>query len=494
MAGRIEEENNKHERMPNTQAAIAQVAIAQLFEALKKGDFQSKWEQLKRFREQASAGTLRQPSRPLASSGSRAGDGSGAQWFQPLIEQLQYWQFCDQAPSRPAAEPPLTSETLRPAEAQDLAAQDCLEPQDQKPQDQKPQDWADQALENQWFLIRALSQFNHPQVIEAIAQLLVTTAEVDLQQEAVKALTGFGNASLTALSRLLEAAQPLAQRRLAARVLAMIRRSETISPLLSVAQEADPQLRLIATEALGSFHDRRIAPVLIEALKDQADICIEALRALGRRRDLLSDPQNGPSLLRALERCLHSETLTVASESAIALGRLGSEATIDILGQGLSQPIPSAVKMAVIRALGWQDSEQAVGYLLEAFVRQPPEMMPALKPEIVRSLGQTRTASAKAQAAQGLIGWLKHDYPTQAGSEALIQGVLSALSQLQVTEAVEPLIPLLAAPDLRIRLHALSALKQIDALWAQTKIQIYLNDPQLDPKHHQIIADSLAAW
>lgn len=125
----------------------------------------------------------------------------------------------------------------------------------------------------QWFLVRILSGFQHPSIVEALAQLLVATPNEQLQTEIIKALAGFGESAIAHLNALLsstpssstpsssttkheavdEAVNPTVnpavnlavpeQRLLSARVLARIRRSCTIEPLLSIAADPDPAKR-----------------------------------------------------------------------------------------------------------------------------------------------------------------------------------------------------------------------------------------------------------
>ncbi|WP_121970933.1 HEAT repeat domain-containing protein [Leptolyngbya sp. BC1307] len=361
--------------------------------------------------------------------------------------------------------------------------------------------------ENQWFLVRALAQFDHPVVVEALAELLVTTTAEDLQLETIKALTQLGSSAIASLTHLLDPHQPLARRILAARTLARIRRSVTISPLLSIAADADPQLRAIAVEALGSFHDSRVTPVLLAALDDVSPVCIEAIRTLGRRADLLTTTD----LIGSLQRCLYHPDEAIARESAVALGRLGGEAAVIALGESLTQPQPVAVKVAIVRALGWMDTPAAVAYLTHAFDCAVPVVMPAVQQEIARSLGQTRSATLKLQAAQPLLGWLQADnlanptvevgdrsketdLSTYPSALALKQAVISSLARLSARPALDSLIPMLSDPDSRIRMHVLSALKQIDPKAAQTKIQQYVEDENTPPLRRQQVTESLSAW
>ncbi len=366
----------------------------------------------------------------------------------------------------------------------------------------------------QWFLVRLLSQFDQIEVIEAIAQLLATAQNEDLQIEARKALTHIGSNAIETVSSLLSRDHLIERRILAARVLAYIRRTATIEPLLSVAKDESLEIQAIATEALGSFHDPRITPILLAALEvdtsktkageaeTKSAICIEAIRALGRRSDLLPHTD----LIEPMQRCLLRQNHQIARESAIALGRLGTQKAAIALGKVLMQPIATEVKRAIIRSLGWIDRAVAVQSLAIAFEQSAPLIMPVLKPEIARALGQTRNPTLKPQAARSLTNWLQkysaeltdepssqlpQENPTKS---ELKQAIVSALARLGETNSIEALIPLLADPDLRIQIHALSALQQIDSTAAKTELQRCLADQKQPLVLREKVKESLKAW
>ena len=352
-------------------------------------------------------------------------------------------------------------------------------------------------IENQWFLIRTLSQYNHPTVVEALANFLVTTPVEELQLEATKALTNLGSSAIATLTDLLNS-DSTEQRILAARTLAKIRRGAVIKPLLGLTADPDEQLRGIAIEALGSFHDPRITPVLLDALNDKAPIAVEAVRTLGRRSDLLATTD----LIAPLDGCLLGSDANVARESAIALGRLGGrlegrlggEPVAEILGKFLTQPAASRVKVAAARALGWLDTPTATLYLAAAFDCPFPLIMPEVRQEIVRSLGQTRSVALKPTAAKPLINWLGGQTLLDPDTLTLMQTVISALAQLGAIDALDSLVSLLANPDARIKMHALSALKQIDPRAAQAKIQTTLSSQEVSSELKTEIANTLTAW
>ena len=235
----------------------------------------------------------------------------------------------------------------------------------------------------------------------------MTTPVEALQTEAIKSLTGLGSSAIALLTDLI-GSPAVEQRILAARVLAKIRRSAVIAPLISVANDPHEQLRIVATEALGSFHDDRVTPVLTQALRDRPSVAIEAIRALGRRSDLLSSTD----IIAQLQHCLTAADKDMAKESAIALGRLAAQgnqprAAVDALGKFIIQPAPSEVKVTAVRALGWIDSPAATDYLTAAFGYPFPIVTDEVKQEIARSLGQTRSAALKPVAAAPLVSWLQ---------------------------------------------------------------------------------------
>jgi HEAT repeat protein len=369
------------------------------------------------------------------------------------------------------------------------------------------EDHAEDHAENQWFLIRTLGQYQHPSVVEALANFLISTPDEALQIEATKALTRLGSGAIATLTHLITS-PTIETRRLAASTLAKIRRSAVIEPLLGVANDPDAQIRGIAIEALGSFHDPRITPVLLSALQDETAIAIEAVRTLGRRSDLLATTD----VIALLQGALLGQAEDLARESAIALGRLGAhsggELAAEALGKFLTQPAPTEVKIAAARALGWLTSPTATLYLATAFECPFPLVMPEVRLEIARSLGQTQSVPLQLTAAQPLVRWIQSQVQSQVQSQAqqqaqqpsgpdnfaLKQTVLSALARLAAVGTLDSLIPLLGDPDARIRMHALNALKQIDPDLGQVKVADYLRTEALSAALKAKIADSLSAW
>ena len=170
-----------------------------------------------------------------------------------------------------------------------------------------------------WFVARILGEYNHPDVIAALVELLKTDQD-ELSAMAAAALGQIGSPAVAALTELLEEE---GTRLLAVRSLAQIRRSETIAPLLSVVHDPQVDVRAVAIEALSSFHDSQIPLVLLNALDDMAALVrVEAVRGLSFRPDLREELD----LVNRLVPRLYDFNLDVCCATVIALGRLGTDA------------------------------------------------------------------------------------------------------------------------------------------------------------------------
>ena len=144
-------------------------------------------------------------------------------------------------------------------------------------------------LENRWFGARILGAFARPQVVTALIELIHQDEDPELTAIAIGALTKIGVPAIAALTEILTTpvAFPPAHRRIAVTILAQIRHSQTIEPLIQVIDDADPQIRTLVVEALGSFHDSQIPPLLLTRLSDAtASVRTAAVIALSLRGNL----------------------------------------------------------------------------------------------------------------------------------------------------------------------------------------------------------------
>jgi HEAT repeat protein len=351
-----------------------------------------------------------------------------------------------------------------------------------------------------WFVIRILGQLDHPDaladVLPVVVETLKTTHSAEVQSMAAEVLAGYGIQAIAALTELLTHD---AWRLLAVRSLAQIRHADAIAPLLEVVQDADPDVRVAAIAALGSFPDPRIPPVLIHALHDlTARVRREAVVALGLRTHLLD--LDFVSLLQPL---LRDFNLEVCRQAAIALGRLGTDAAADALFEVLRSPhTPLPLQIEIIRALSWVGTATSLGYLQQGLT-QCLDLQ--VIQEIITALGRIEIPTLQPQAAQVLMAALSsHPYVLESGeqsgeqsseqSDELKQAIAFSLGQLQQLQALDPLIHLLAEPDARVQLHAIAALKQLDADAARARLAALATADDLPENLRQGIAIALAEW
>ncbi|MEL6930696.1 MAG: HEAT repeat domain-containing protein, partial [Cyanobacteria bacterium J06600_6] len=203
-------------------------------------------------------------------------------------------------------------------------------------------------VEVRWFICQILGSFPQESVVLTLVQLLQSTTENELIAIAGKTLINIGDRAIDSLIDLLS--QP-EYSLLAVKSLSYIRTAATIDPLLSVAAHQEAEIRAVAINALGSFHDPRIPPVLINALQDRASrVRKEATIALGFRADICQEFQ----LVKHLQPLLRDLNLEVCHEAAIALGRMQQEAANTALFEVLqADTTPISLKADLIKALSW---------------------------------------------------------------------------------------------------------------------------------------------
>lgn len=342
---------------------------------------------------------------------------------------------------------------------------------------------ADEEL--RWYAARILREFNYPEAIAALVELLKTSESEELKAIAATALGEIGETAVAALTHLLTQEST---RELAVRSLSQIRCKETIAPLLSVVQDSQVEIRVAAIEALGSFHDPRIPPVLLKALDDlAAPVRREAVIGLGFRSDL----QAKLDLVNCLLPRLYDFNLDVCIAAAIALGRLGTDAAATGLFRVLQSPhTPLPLQTEIVRSLGRIGTQTSLEYLHSSLHQQA--LMPVWQ-EIVTVLGRVEQPDLSAKAAEILLALVRYsDLGMQQTS--LKQALALSLSQLGEMQAMEGLIQLLADPEMAVRLHAIAALKQLAPEAAYEQLQQMASSASLTPQLRQGVAIALQEW
>ncbi len=300
--------------------------------------------------------------------------------------------------------------------------------------------------DTRWLAARSLAACEAPAAVAALADLLHRTTDEDLAILASQALATAGPQARTALIAALAAVET---RLGATRALAQF--GEAVEPLLSVVQDANPEVRWLAIAGLSHSQEARVLPVLITALQDPvAQVRREAVSALG----LWADRDPPSDLLLQLQPCLYDPDLGVSQQAAFALSRFQTPAAAAALSQALhGSAIPVALQCDLLRALGWLRVPQRLEYLRQALQALPAT---AARLETIRSLARATAAQERAIASRILADW----FATPAGqaSERPVQQALAqAWGQLGTPRARAALEQLLAAPDASVRLHARAA-------------------------------------
>jgi HEAT repeat protein len=301
-------------------------------------------------------------------------------------------------------------------------------------------------LEDRWVVARILGEFDRPQVVTALIELIHQQEDPELTAIATSALTKIGVPAISALTELL--ATP--DRHTAIKILTQIRHSKTIEPLIQVIEEPDPQLRSLIVEALGSFHDSRIPPLLIIKLTDvAATVRKAAVIALCLRSDIAAELD----LSQHLRPLLFDLNLAVCQATALGLARLPDRSNIEVLTTILLSPqTPIELQSSVILALGWIGTIPAIDSLMAAF----PHVAPSLAPEIAIAIG--KTDREQIYASQVLADRLQILAPS---ATIIRQEIATALGNLGNSAIVPDLVRLLDDPDDRVNLYAMNAISKL---------------------------------
>ncbi|MEH2212260.1 HEAT repeat domain-containing protein [Nostoc sp.] len=339
--------------------------------------------------------------------------------------------------------------------------------------------------ELRWYAARTLGEFKHPEAIASIVELLKNDRDEELKAIAATALGQMGTVAITSLTELLLDENT---RLLAVRSLCCIRQPETITPLLSVVQDPQAAIRAAAIEALGSFDDERVPPVLLKALDDTAaTVRRAAVLGLGFRPDLYQ----ALDLITRLQPKLYDFNLDVCCAAAVTLSRIGSDDAAKHLFDLLISPqTPITLQLETIRALSWVGALSSLEYLQTALNQSTSE---TVWQEIVTVLGRVQKPQLTTPATEILLQILLTQHP--ATEIASIKSAIAlSLGELGKMQAIEPLILLLGDSNASVRLHAIAALKNLDREATHQQLQQLANNDAITPDLKQGIAIALAEW
>ncbi|MGL5832801.1 MAG: HEAT repeat domain-containing protein [Waterburya sp.] len=311
-------------------------------------------------------------------------------------------------------------------------------------------------VEVRWFICQILGNFAQQSVIFTLIQLLQEAQESELIIIAAKTLSKIGDPAIDALVELLSQPEYCL---LAVNSLSYIPSPAVIPPLLAITTYEDAELRTIAIKTLGSFHDPRVPPILIAALKDQAStVRKEAAIALGFRPDLCQEM----NFVKYLQPLLYDLNLEVCSQAAISLGRMQQPTATKALFEVLqADTTPIRLKSDLVKALAWSNLSSGITYLEQALTNASELIIQ----EIIVVLGRTSTPKLKDQSVQVLINfWQQQPSPPPLLSPNLRQALATSLGELRDRSAQPVLEQLATDSDRKVQLHALAALKKINNL------------------------------
>jgi HEAT repeat protein len=307
-------------------------------------------------------------------------------------------------------------------------------------------------LDERWFVARILGEFKQPEVAIALVSVLQLEEDAELRAMITGALGQIGTPAIAALTSLL----PTPSRPQAIAALAQIRHSQTIEPLLATIDDADPQLRATIVEALGSFQDPRIPPMLLERL---TDVSARVRKAAVIALTLRANSGVGLDLVDRLRPLLSDLDLDVCVATALGLARLGDPQVVEILTTATISPhLPDVLRSAIILGLGWIGCQRAIASLAQMLATSPPDRAR----EIIVSIGKTDTE--RVYASQQLVMYLEQGTSVEGDLQltAIVkQEIVATLGNLGNIDVVPHLSQLLRDPDDRVRLQTISTIAKL---------------------------------
>ena len=308
-------------------------------------------------------------------------------------------------------------------------------------------------LEDRWFIARILGGFREERVITALIEIIKQNEDPDLVEIATGSLAKIGISTIPALTNLLNppvGTDPILEYRIAAiTALAQIRHSQTIEPLIQMVDDLNPQMRTLIIEALSSFHDVRIPPILLDKLTDSsATVRKAAVTGLCLRSELSTEL----NLLQHLRPLLFDLNLAVCEATALGLSRFTDPAVVEILLELSIDPLtPVRLKSQTILALGWIDTESAISSLGQILRVSPPD----LAVEVICSLG--KTAKFRNQASELLVNYLHgQQHPAKIKQE-----IAAAFGNLGNISTISDLTQLSDDLDDRVKFQAIAAINKL---------------------------------
>ncbi|NJR63592.1 MAG: HEAT repeat domain-containing protein [Cyanobacteria bacterium CRU_2_1] len=340
-----------------------------------------------------------------------------------------------------------------------------------------------------WFVARILGNLEGREAIDALITLLKTADNTEVAGMAATALANLGAIVIPSLSGLLT---DESTRLLAVQTLSQIRHPDVVPPLLQRVEDDSPVIRAGAIESLSHFYDPAISAALVLALKDpSASVRQAAITGLGIQADRVDKLQ----LTYQLKPLLWDVNLAVCQQTAIALGRVGTNEAADALFEVLRSPhTPLLLQIEAVRALAWIGSVHGLN-ILESLLNAAQQRGNGMEVshEIMTILGRVDHPIAKQRAVEILLNLLQSNCRLVEDIKSK-QAIALSLGQLGQLDALNGLIELLADANASVRFHAIAALKQLDVNAAHQRLQELAMQDDLSENLKQGVAIALQEW
>ncbi len=337
--------------------------------------------------------------------------------------------------------------------------------------------------ELQWFIAKILASLRHPDATLALGQLLEHSEDEDIRLIAAQGLAEMGTDAIVQLSGALK--DPLRQMT-ALQALTQIHQPEVVPLLLEVSQTGSAEARSLAFEALDQFIDPRISPVLLEGLTDvSAEVRKAAIASLAVR----TQENTAIDLVEHLIPALNDADLSVATQAAKAIGRLGTDLGAITLTQKCTEPnLDVTLQQTLIQALGWIGSAAALEGLMEIWqtLAQQTSFPELLMQEIMSS------AAHYSEAAEWLLELVRS--PLLQQLPKLRANAVLSIGRVGLPALLPHLIERLEDPDYSVRLHVVAALKQIDSELSHTAIEQRIREENITPPLAEGLEIALREW
>ena len=351
--------------------------------------------------------------------------------------------------------------------------------------------------ELQCFIVEIIGATDHPDAVMALVTLLHESRHEAVTLAIAKTLASFGTSHLDCL---MNCQNELQLHLPVVKALALIEHPKTIQVLMDYVESPNAEVRTIAHEALGQFHQPHITTQLLKALSDSnSAVRVVALKALGMR----TQPERDAQLVDAIAPLLFDTHPKVCQQAAQALGRFDDPKAIEAIWDRLrAQQESSELTSTLIQSLGWSVHPRGVDYLLrilklvstqEQDQHFQPQWPAMLLSEVVRVLARVTDPVQAATVTDAFVDLLQLEM-APFPQPSLQRTIISAIAQLGQSTAIPSLGQHLRIADDGTRFHIIAALKQLDRQQSFEWLQCQNQKEDLDPQLVEGISVALREW